>query len=52
MVFCLSDVELESDDVLEAPIFKTMEPGEPIHKNRKLKWDHKVTQPVFLVIVY
>ena len=32
------------DEVLETPIFKTMEPGEPLHHNKKLRWDHKVSQ--------
>ncbi|XP_052779875.1 E3 ubiquitin-protein ligase Hakai-like [Mya arenaria] len=30
------------DDVLETSIFKTMEPREPIHNSKKLKWNHKV----------
>ncbi|XP_060570257.1 E3 ubiquitin-protein ligase Hakai-like isoform X1 [Ruditapes philippinarum] len=30
------------DEVLDTPIFKTMEPGEPLHHNKKLRWDHKV----------
>lgn len=32
------------NEVLETPIFKTMEPGEPVHNNKKLRWDHKVRQ--------
>ncbi|XP_052212330.1 E3 ubiquitin-protein ligase Hakai-like isoform X2 [Dreissena polymorpha] len=32
----------DDDEILETPIFKTMESGEPIHQNKKLKWDHKV----------
>ena len=31
------------NEVLEPPIFKTMEPGEPIHNNKKLRWDNKVS---------
>ncbi|KAL4226325.1 85/88 kDa calcium-independent phospholipase A2 [Mactra antiquata] len=37
-----SDQQSAEDEVLDTPIFKTMDPGEPVHHNKKLRWDHKV----------
>ena len=29
-------------DVVDTPIFKPMDPGEPVHQSKRLCWDHKV----------
>ena len=33
-------------DVVETPIFKTMEPSEPVHQSKRLRWDHKVSKHI------
>ncbi|KAK3602944.1 hypothetical protein CHS0354_039362 [Potamilus streckersoni] len=37
-----NETPLTEEDILDTPIFKSMETGEPFHQSQRLRWDHKV----------